>query len=241
MIAPKSDIEVGWSPIPGRGALGDPSVLASKSDFEIALALIDFSPLERVLAQHYVPSRKGQVPFHPVSLFLTLCLRRELGLSWRATARLLASPHGANWRVLFGFAEGPTPSACRHFRSDAHDQINPLRALADQLSVSGIRFLGSVDPDEMPKTYDAADIFVNSSLFDNQPVSILEAFSAGLPVVSTSTGDIASMLRGGEAGEQDRADQRAFKAFSREDQQASGHLMASIDSSGSLSRRVSLA
>ena len=25
MIAPNSDIEVGWSPIPGRGALGEPS------------------------------------------------------------------------------------------------------------------------------------------------------------------------------------------------------------------------
>jgi hypothetical protein len=51
------------------------------------------------------------VPFHPVSLFLVLCLRRDLGLSWRATARLLASPNGANWRTLFGFAEGQTPSA----------------------------------------------------------------------------------------------------------------------------------
>src|SRR6202011_2326666 len=94
------------APAPSR--LAD---LAPLSDFEIALALIDFSPLERVLAQQYVPSRKGQVPFHPVSLFLALCLRRELGLSWRATARLLASPHGANWRALFGFADGPTPSA----------------------------------------------------------------------------------------------------------------------------------
>jgi len=75
-----------------------------------------------------------------------------------------------------------------------------LRAFVDQLGVSGIRFLGSVDPDAMPKTYDAADIFVNSSLVDNQPVSILEAFASGLPVVSTSTGDIESMLRGGEAG-----------------------------------------
>jgi glycosyltransferase involved in cell wall biosynthesis/folate-dependent phosphoribosylglycinamide formyltransferase PurN len=75
-----------------------------------------------------------------------------------------------------------------------------LRALAEQLHVSGVRFLGSVDPAAIPQTYDAADIFVNSSVVDNQPVSILEAFASGLPVVSTPTGDIASMLRGGEAG-----------------------------------------
>jgi len=75
-----------------------------------------------------------------------------------------------------------------------------LRALAGKLRVDGIRFAGAVDPEEMPKTYDAADIFVNASVIDNQPVSILEAFASGLPVVSTPTGDIASMLRGGEAG-----------------------------------------
>jgi hypothetical protein len=93
---------------PDPASLGD---VAARGDFEIALGVIDFSPLEGVLAQHYVPSRKGQVPFHPVSLFLALALRRELRLSWRATARLLASKNGANWRALFGFADGQTPSA----------------------------------------------------------------------------------------------------------------------------------
>ena len=34
------------------------------------------------------------------------------------------------------------------------------------------------------------DIFVNASVLDNQPVSILEAFASGLPVVSTAAGDI---------------------------------------------------
>ena len=75
-----------------------------------------------------------------------------------------------------------------------------LRRLADELRVSDLRFLGRVEPDALPAVYDAADIFVNSSVLDNQPVSILEAFASGLPVVSTPTGDIASMLRGGEAG-----------------------------------------
>ena len=81
------------------------------SDFEVAVRLIDFRPLERVLAPLDVPSRKGQVPFDPVSLFLAVCLRRELQLSWRVLARLLAGPHGAGWRALCGFADGDTPSA----------------------------------------------------------------------------------------------------------------------------------
>lgn len=88
------------------------SSLAQASDFEIALRLIDFSPLERVLARVYKPSGKGYIPFHPVSLFLALCLRHELKLSWRALARLLRSDtHGAGWRQIFGFGDRETPSA----------------------------------------------------------------------------------------------------------------------------------
>jgi hypothetical protein len=85
--------------------------LAPLSDLELALHLIDCSPLEPLLAAGYRPSRKGQVPFHPVSLFLSICLRRELELSWRGLAGLLAGAHGAGWRTLCGFRAGATPSA----------------------------------------------------------------------------------------------------------------------------------
>jgi hypothetical protein len=96
----------------GGEPLLDPTTRATLSDFEIALYLVDFSPLERVLAQVYVPSQKGQVPFHPVSLFLSLVLRLELRLSWARLAALLASTeHGAGWRRHFGFTDAPTPSA----------------------------------------------------------------------------------------------------------------------------------
>jgi len=79
-------------------------------------------------------------------------------------------------------------------------QERELRRLVNRLGVGGVQFLGRVDPVALPAIYDAAHIFVNSSVVDNQPVSILEAFASGLPVVSTPTGDIATMLRGGEAG-----------------------------------------
>jgi glycosyltransferase involved in cell wall biosynthesis len=75
-----------------------------------------------------------------------------------------------------------------------------LRRLAGELGHEGIHFAGDVPPGGMPALYADADIAVNSSILDNQPVSILEAFAAGLPVVSTPVGDIPSMLRRGEAG-----------------------------------------
>lgn len=75
-----------------------------------------------------------------------------------------------------------------------------LRRLAASLGSEGIRFVGRVSPEDMPGLYGEADVFLNSSEVDNQPVSILEAFASGLPVVSTSTGDIANMARDGETG-----------------------------------------
>jgi glycosyltransferase involved in cell wall biosynthesis len=71
-----------------------------------------------------------------------------------------------------------------------------LRAMAGE----GVEFVGKVDPASMPALLRAADIFVNASVVDNQPVSILEAFAAGLPVVTTPTGDIAAMVRHDETG-----------------------------------------
>jgi glycosyltransferase involved in cell wall biosynthesis len=75
-----------------------------------------------------------------------------------------------------------------------------LRGIAAALGNAGIRFLGRVEPARMPDLYADHDIFVNASVVDNQPVSILEAFAAGVPVVSTGTGDIAAMVRAGQSG-----------------------------------------
>ena len=74
-----------------------------------------------------------------------------------------------------------------------------LRRLAAPFA-GAVRFVGQVEPASMPRVYDDGDIFVNSSIVDNQPLSVLEAFAAGLPVVSTATGEITSMVREGDTG-----------------------------------------
>lgn len=96
---------------PDPAPLQDAAKLAVMQPFEVSLYLIDFAPLEPLLAQHYQPSHKGEVPFHPVSMFLALMLRRELNLSWRPLANLLAGNQGAGWRALCGFQTPHTPSA----------------------------------------------------------------------------------------------------------------------------------
>jgi glycosyltransferase involved in cell wall biosynthesis len=69
-----------------------------------------------------------------------------------------------------------------------------LRKLAAALGVD-VAFVGRVEPEAMPALCADADIFVNASVVDNQPLSILEAFAAGLLVVSTPTGAIGEMVR----------------------------------------------
>ena len=71
-----------------------------------------------------------------------------------------------------------------------------LRRLAGE----GVQFVGRVEQERMPGLCAGADLFLNASVVDNQPVSILEAFAAGVPVVSTPTGGIAEMVRDGETG-----------------------------------------
>ena len=61
-----------------------------------------------------------------------------------------------------------------------------IRDLVHQLKLSGVRFLGAVPRTEIGRVYDEADIFVNASSLDNMPVSVLEAFASGTPVVSTA-------------------------------------------------------
>ena len=61
-----------------------------------------------------------------------------------------------------------------------------IRKLVADLKLSGVNFAGVASREEIGKYYDQADIFINASWLDNMPVSIIEAFAAGTPVVTTS-------------------------------------------------------
>lgn len=130
-------------------------VLVNLSLFEVALRLIDFSPLRHYLAQFcYLPSARGQAPFDPVSLFLCLCLRRELVCAWRKLADLLAGEHGRGWRRLFGFQDDVTPSASglRFFfdalKPDRFEELNCL--LIDTLHHAALLPKHSTFPGDPP-------------------------------------------------------------------------------------------
>jgi glycosyltransferase involved in cell wall biosynthesis len=61
-----------------------------------------------------------------------------------------------------------------------------LRQLAQELQPPNVEFTGVASRGEIARFYDRADIFINASRLDNMPVSVLEAFASGTPVVSTA-------------------------------------------------------
>ncbi|MGH9343819.1 MAG: glycosyltransferase family 4 protein, partial [Terriglobia bacterium] len=75
-----------------------------------------------------------------------------------------------------------------------------VRSLARELGLSGVDFAGAVPREKMGIYYDRADIFINASWLDNMPLSILEAFASGTPVVSTAPEGIRYLVRHEQTG-----------------------------------------
>ena len=75
-----------------------------------------------------------------------------------------------------------------------------LRELATALQLRNVTFAGRVPPADIHRYYADADIYLQAPSIDNMPLSVLEAFASGIPVVSTNVGGIPSILRDGVGG-----------------------------------------
>lgn len=73
-----------------------------------------------------------------------------------------------------------------------------LQALVDELGLGdAVRFSGRIANADIPALYADADCLLNPSTVDNMPISLLEAFASGVPVVSTDAGGIPDMAEHG--------------------------------------------
>jgi glycosyltransferase involved in cell wall biosynthesis len=76
-----------------------------------------------------------------------------------------------------------------------------LKRLAEDLGVSGaVRFLGYIENNKIGSIYAQCSIFLNMSRVDNLPVSILEAWAVGLPVITSAAGGIPDLVEHGRSG-----------------------------------------
>jgi len=70
-----------------------------------------------------------------------------------------------------------------------------LKDLASALGLRDVHFAGAVPPERIAGCYASADAYVQTPVVDNMPLSILEAFASGLPVVSTAVGGVPAIVR----------------------------------------------
>lgn len=72
------------------------------------------------------------------------------------------------------------------------------RAKEMGLSSNVVTFLGVSN--QVPQLLSESSVFVLCSTFEGMPLSVLEAFSAGLPVVATDVGGIHDVVKNGKTG-----------------------------------------
>ncbi|AZQ43883.1 glycosyltransferase family 4 protein [Nonlabens ponticola] len=82
---------------------------------------------------------------------------------------------------------------------DKENMLPELRRLANEHHLD-ITFTGLLSIAEWIALSDEHDIFINTSHFDNLPVSLLEAMALGLPVISTEVGGIPNLIDHGKNG-----------------------------------------
>ena len=110
-------------------------------------------------------------------------------------------PHYGVDAVLRAFAliQQRVPEAVLTVVGDG-SQRRALEQLKNELNLKNVSFTGRVEHDKIQQQYAAADVLLNASRIDNQPLSILEAFACGLPVVTTDAGGIPDIVTDGKTG-----------------------------------------
>jgi glycosyltransferase involved in cell wall biosynthesis len=131
--------------------------------------------------------------------------RFRFSLHVPSRARILSVRHhhdlynvGCTLRA-FQLIQRRRPDATLTVAGDGPQHAN-LCALATELGLRNVSFLGIVDHCRMPRLFATHDLYVQTPDVDNAPNSVIEAFASGVPVVSTSAGGVPLLLTDHEHG-----------------------------------------
>lgn len=84
------------------------------------------------------------------------------------------------------------------------DKDGSLKIVEDEIEKMGIKssvkLTGKLSKAEWARLSEDYDIFINTTNFDNHPVSVIEAMALGMPVVSTRVGGIPYLIEDGADG-----------------------------------------
>jgi glycosyltransferase involved in cell wall biosynthesis len=102
--------------------------------------------------------------------------------------------------LVSAFAKGPASDPRAHLVLAGQGVLRAqLQIRVNQLGLTNrVHFLGLRT--DIPDVLGAADIFVLSSDYEGNPLSVIEAMAAGLPIVSTAVGGVPELLQNGREG-----------------------------------------
>lgn len=102
--------------------------------------------------------------------------------------------------LITAFAKGPASDPRAHLVLAGQGALRAqLQMQVNQLGLtSRVHFLGLRT--DIPDVLGAADIFALSSDWEGNPLSVIEAMAAGLPIVSTAVGGVPELLENGSEG-----------------------------------------
>lgn len=79
---------------------------------------------------------------------------------------------------------------------DRDGSLSDIKKLVTELDLdSSVEFTGVLDKEQWHKKSEDYDIFINTTNFDNTPVSVMEVMALGLPVISTNVGGLPYLLK----------------------------------------------
>jgi glycosyltransferase involved in cell wall biosynthesis len=110
------------------------------------------------------------------------------------------APQKNHGLLISAFAKGPALNPRAHLvlagqgvlRAQLQVRVNEL-GLTNRVHFLGLRT-------DIPDVLGATDIFTRSSDYEGNPLSVIEAMAAGLPIVSTAVGGVPELLQNGKEG-----------------------------------------
>jgi glycosyltransferase involved in cell wall biosynthesis len=135
----------------------------------------------------FTPTRADRLP--ATMLFVGVICRRKGTIELARAARLLRDRGITEWTLVVVGGQGPTPEP----------EYAEVVAEFEAAELMG-SLVGPEHGDQVRARLEQADIFILPSYLEGQPLAIIEAMAAGVPVVGTTIGAVPDLIRDGVEG-----------------------------------------
>jgi glycosyltransferase involved in cell wall biosynthesis len=100
----------------------------------------------------------------------------------------------------FAVVQAKYPDALLTMTGLEGEESVPCRTLVRDLKLRNVHFLGLVPKDQIPTLADKHDIHLHTNRVENMPVTVIEMWACGIPIVGTAVGGMPYLVRNGVDG-----------------------------------------